>query len=163
MEKKKRREKLRKPAQPTKKQRSTDGGLELANEQKSKSTSRKIENTTSSSIEHEHNDDSDFDSDVDSSDGDIAMVGDGGGGDKEEFTFEFNDMKEDYAEGICTLLKSLFANPTSAWAAASTITAQGTYGRSLTTNSYLRPATDGGYSSMIIFSLSSECWYSDCM
>lgn len=42
----------------------------------------------------------------------------------EDYTFEFNDMREDYAEGICTMLRKFIANPTEAYALATTITSQ---------------------------------------
>lgn len=42
----------------------------------------------------------------------------------EEFTFEFNDMRDEFANGICTLLRSLVMNPTHAYTLASAISAQ---------------------------------------
>ena len=42
----------------------------------------------------------------------------------EEFTFEFNDMRDEFANGICTLLRSLVMNPTDAYTLASAISAQ---------------------------------------
>ena len=42
----------------------------------------------------------------------------------EKYTFEFNDMREEYTEGICVLLRSLVQNPTKAYELAKTITLQ---------------------------------------
>lgn len=42
----------------------------------------------------------------------------------EKYTFEFNDMREEYTEGICVLLRSLMQNPTKAYELAKTITSQ---------------------------------------
>ena len=50
----------------------------------------------------------------------------------EEFTFEFNDMRPAFTEGICTLLKAKFvANPTSAYDVACAITAQAVVGTAI--------------------------------
>lgn len=43
---------------------------------------------------------------------------------EESFTFEFNDMKDLYTEGICTLLRRMIANPTDAFNFAKLITSQ---------------------------------------
>jgi hypothetical protein len=45
----------------------------------------------------------------------------------EEYTFEFNDMKDEYAEGICTMLKKMVQNPTRAYEVASLISSQCEY------------------------------------
>jgi hypothetical protein len=45
----------------------------------------------------------------------------------EEYTFEFNDMKDEYAEGICTMLKRMVQNPTRAYEVASLISSQCKY------------------------------------
>lgn len=45
----------------------------------------------------------------------------------EKYTFEFNDMREEYTEGICVLLRSLFQNPTEAYEFAKTISSQSLY------------------------------------
>mmetsp|Transcript_14112 Transcript_14112/g.13643 ORF Transcript_14112/g.13643 Transcript_14112/m.13643 type:complete len:346 (+) Transcript_14112:89-1126(+) len=42
----------------------------------------------------------------------------------EKYTFEFNDMRDDYAEGICVLLRSLVQNPTKAYELAKVISSQ---------------------------------------
>ena len=42
----------------------------------------------------------------------------------EDYTFEFNDMREEYSEGICTMLRKFIANPTEAYNLATVITAQ---------------------------------------
>ena len=42
----------------------------------------------------------------------------------DEYTFEFNDMRDDFAEGVCTLLRSIVANPTEAYELACAIVAQ---------------------------------------
>jgi len=42
----------------------------------------------------------------------------------QEFTFEFNDMRDDFANGICTLLRSLVVNPTDAYTLSCAISAQ---------------------------------------
>jgi hypothetical protein len=42
----------------------------------------------------------------------------------EKYTFEFNDMREEYTEGICVLLRSLVQNPTKAYELAQSISAQ---------------------------------------
>jgi hypothetical protein len=42
----------------------------------------------------------------------------------EDFTFEFNDMREEYSEGICTMLRKNIANPTEAYNLATVITGQ---------------------------------------
>ena len=44
--------------------------------------------------------------------------------DTEKYTFEFNDMREEYTEGICVLLRSLVQNPTKAYDLARTISSQ---------------------------------------
>ena len=44
----------------------------------------------------------------------------------EKFTFEFNDMREEYTEGICVLLRTLVQNPTKAYELAKSISAQST-------------------------------------
>ena len=41
----------------------------------------------------------------------------------EDYTFEFNDMREEYSEGICTMLRKFIANPTEAYNLATVITA----------------------------------------
>lgn len=45
----------------------------------------------------------------------------------EKYTFEFNDMRDDYAEGICVLLRSLVQNPTKAYELAKVISSQSEY------------------------------------
>lgn len=45
----------------------------------------------------------------------------------EDYTFEFNDMREEYSEGICTMLRKFIANPTEAYNLATVITAQSKY------------------------------------
>ena len=50
-------------------------------------------------------DDDDDDDDDESSDGDIPLQGHTGKPDMEEYTFEFNDIKEAYTESICSLLR----------------------------------------------------------
>jgi hypothetical protein len=47
--------------------------------------------------------------------------------DTEKYTFEFNDMREEYTEGICVLLRSLIQNPTKAYDLARTISSQCKY------------------------------------
>lgn len=47
----------------------------------------------------------------------------------EKYTFEFNDMREEYTEGICVLLRSLIQNPTKAYDLARTISSQCKLGR----------------------------------
>jgi hypothetical protein len=42
----------------------------------------------------------------------------------EEFTFEFNDMREEYAEGVCMMLRKMVVNPTEAYSLASLVTRQ---------------------------------------
>ena len=49
----------------------------------------------------------------------------------EEYTFEFNDMRDEFATGICTLLRSLVVNPTEAYKLASAISAQTTVGTAI--------------------------------
>ncbi len=50
----------------------------------------------------------------------------------EQFTFEFNDMRPAFTEGICTLLKAKFiANPTEAYEIACKITAQTVVGTAI--------------------------------
>jgi hypothetical protein len=44
----------------------------------------------------------------------------------EDYTFEFNDMKDEYSEGICTMLRKFIANPTEAYSLATVVTAQST-------------------------------------
>ena len=47
----------------------------------------------------------------------------------EDFTFEFNDMKESFGEGICTLLQSRYlVNGTKAYSIAEVIAAQSIVG-----------------------------------
>jgi len=70
-------------------------------------------------------DDKDDDSDEDESEDDIKLHGEGGKK-TDDFTFEFNDMRETYSEGICTLLnRKMISNPSSAYALATAITSQG--------------------------------------
>lgn len=68
-------------------------------------------------------DDSDNDSDGDSDDGAIMLQG-AVEHISEEFTFEFCDMRDEFDNGICTLLRSLVINPTDAYTLASAISAQ---------------------------------------
>lgn len=50
----------------------------------------------------------------------------------EEYTFEFNDMREGFTEGICTLLQSNYlGNPTAAYSAAQAVTAQSIVGTAI--------------------------------
>jgi hypothetical protein len=42
----------------------------------------------------------------------------------EDYTFEFNDMKDEYSEGICTMLRKFIANPTEAYTLATVVTSQ---------------------------------------
>lgn len=65
-------------------------------------------------------------SDSESDNDDIDLEGNLEDGILENYTFEFNDMKEDYAEGICMMLKnhSFIANPTEAYQLAILITSQ---------------------------------------
>tara|TARA_A100001015_G_C15027926_1_gene731503 strand:+ start:668 stop:1735 length:1068 start_codon:yes stop_codon:yes gene_type:complete len=50
----------------------------------------------------------------------------------EEYTFEFNDMREGFTEGICTLLNTKFlANPTTAYDLAQVVTAQSIVGTAI--------------------------------
>ena len=74
-------------------------------------------------IEVDESDD-DIDSDSDS-DGEINLEGDKRIQDESKYTFEFNDLKEDYTESITTLFKGKFCNGTMAYEAACTISAQG--------------------------------------
>jgi hypothetical protein len=46
----------------------------------------------------------------------------------EEFTFEFNDMREEYAEGVCMMLRKLVVNPTEAYNLASLVAQQSIVG-----------------------------------
>jgi hypothetical protein len=76
-------------------------------------------------VEDEDSDDEDED---DEDDGEIRLAGTVEHI-SEEFTFEFNDMRDDFANGVCTLLqRSLVVNPTEAWGLASTISAQSIVG-----------------------------------
>lgn len=51
---------------------------------------------------------------------------------KEQYTFEFNDMKPDYTESICSMLKiSLVVNPSAAFVLATSITEQTIVGTSV--------------------------------
>jgi len=51
---------------------------------------------------------------------------------QEEYTFEFNDMRESFTEGVTTLLKTKFlANPTSAYHVACNVTAQSAVGTAI--------------------------------
>lgn len=47
----------------------------------------------------------------------------------EKYTFEFNDMREEYTEGICVLLRSLIQNPTKAYDLARTVSSQCKFAR----------------------------------
>lgn len=77
--------------------------------------------------EDESDDDDEDDDDDDSDEDDIKLHGESGNK-TDDFTFEFNDMRESYSEGICTLLsRNLISNPTSAYTLASSITAQGMF------------------------------------
>jgi hypothetical protein len=73
------------------------------------------------------NDDEGSDEDHDSSDSDESeddLKCEGAVGTTDEFTFEFNDMKEEYVEGVTFLLKSVVANPTTAYETACEIVKQ---------------------------------------
>lgn len=51
---------------------------------------------------------------------------------KEQYTFEFNDMKNDYTESICSMLKiSLIINPSAAFVLANSVTEQTIVGTSV--------------------------------
>jgi hypothetical protein len=69
---------------------------------------------------------SDDDDDDDESDDDIKLEGQGDIEINDEFkyTFEFNDMKNEYTESVTTLLRGFICNPTSAYEVASMITSQ---------------------------------------
>ena len=50
----------------------------------------------------------------------------------EQYTFEFNDMRESFTEGVCTLLRSKFIpNPTTAYHVACDITSQTVVGTAI--------------------------------
>lgn len=42
----------------------------------------------------------------------------------EDYTFEFNDMRAEYAEGITTMLRKFISNPTEAYNLATVVTSQ---------------------------------------
>ena len=74
--------------------------------------------------EAEDSDDDSEDSD-ENSDDDIKIEGDMMKDDEFKYTFEFNDMKEEYTESVTTLMKGFITNPTFAYEVASMITSQG--------------------------------------
>ena len=78
---------------------------------------------------HNEQDDSSSDDDSDDDDDDDDEINLDGSivHDTEKYTFEFNDMREEYTEGICVLLRSLFQNPTEAYEFAKTISSQSLY------------------------------------
>ena len=50
----------------------------------------------------------------------------------EEYTFEFNDMREGFTEGICTLLNTKYiVNPTTAYSLAQSVAAQSVVGTAI--------------------------------
>lgn len=67
--------------------------------------------------EDDDNDDEDDDNDEINIQGAVEHI-------SEEYTFEFNDMRDDFANGICTLLRSIVVNPTDAYTLASSISVQ---------------------------------------
>jgi hypothetical protein len=79
-------------------------------------------------LENEQNDDAEQSDDDDDEDG--SEDGDGIRLDGnlehvvEDYTFEFNDMRDEYSEGICTMLRKFIANPTEAYNVATAITSQ---------------------------------------
>lgn len=52
----------------------------------------------------------------------------------EDYTFEFNDMRSEYAEGITTMLRKFIANPTEAYNLATVVTSQSKIPTIFTTN-----------------------------
>ena len=80
------------------------------------SNSIKTEKGGESESDSDHDDDRD-DADEIRLEGSIEHI-------TEKYTFEFNDMREEYTEGICVLLRSLIQNPTKAYELAKTITLQ---------------------------------------
>ena len=71
----------------------------------------------------DNDDDEKEDDDEDEDDGAIMLQG-AVEHISEEYTFEFNDMRDEFANGICTLLRSLVINPTDAYTLATAISAQ---------------------------------------
>lgn len=76
---------------------------------------------------HDEQDDSSSDDDGDDDDDDEINIDGSIVHVTEKYTFEFNDMREEYTEGICVLLRSLFQNPTEAYEFAKTIASQSLY------------------------------------
>ena len=70
-------------------------------------------------------DDDDDEDDDDDDDGDIGLVGNVEKQDIQNFEFEFNDIKEEYAESLTVLLTTLFPNPTLAYSISLQIVKQG--------------------------------------
>jgi hypothetical protein len=81
-------------------------------------------------LENEQNDDAEQSDDDDDDDEGGSEDGDGIRLDGnlehvvEDYTFEFNDMRDEYSEGICTMLRKFIANPTEAYNVATAITSQ---------------------------------------
>ena len=70
------------------------------------------------------NSDSDDDGDDDDESDDINLEGDIVMNDEFKYTFEFNDMKDEYTESVTTLLRGYISNPTNAYEVATMITSQ---------------------------------------
>ncbi len=75
------------------------------------------------SNDDENSSDDDDNSDYDDSDDDIKLEGNVEHV-AEDYTFEFNDMRDDYTSGIRTLLRYVLSNPSEAYDLADLITAQ---------------------------------------
>ena len=90
-------------------------------------------NNSGDSDDEEGGSSDDDDSDSESSDdGEIKLNDELVTHNSEDYTFEFNDMKELYSEGICTLLSNRYlANGTKAYSLAETITAQSIVGTAI--------------------------------
>ena len=76
-----------------------------------------LSNEDDGSDDDDEDDDDDDDEDEIKLEGSIQHV-------TEKYTFEFNDMRDEYTEGVCVLLRSFIQNPTKAYELAKTITSQ---------------------------------------
>lgn len=122
----------RKSAEASSSAKPVKAGKKSASSSSSKETEDDDEDDEWSKIEKEANSEDDDEEDSDDDSEDEIKLDAKPEEISEDFTFEFNDMKEAYAEGICTLMKKYILNPSEAYSVAEIITNQSIVGTAIT-------------------------------